>query len=218
MASGFQPKRISTDKIDKELEGYAKVSDALGFFQIQRGHSFYWLIFPSVNRTMVCDVSVNPPEWHTRNSFPNEGRHRANCYHYFNGMHLIGDYASGNIYKLDPDVYTDVGNPLISRVQSREYRAGGKLIPFPDLQLLFDSGHGLQGTDPTVGVTPQVMMRVSKDGGKTFGNEREASMGRAGESTHRTLFRQNGVDFNRIFEVSVSDPCNRDLLEVSWIE
>ena len=218
MASGFQPKRISTDKIDKELEGYAKVSDALGFFQIQRGHSFYWLIFPSANRTLVCDVSVNPPEWHTRNSFPNEGRHRANCYHYFNGMHLIGDYATGNIYRLDPTVYMDNGNPLISRMQSREYRAAGKLIQFPDLQLLFDSGHGLQGTDPTAGVTPQVMMRVSKDGGKTFGNERETSMGRAGESDKRTIFRQNGVDFHRIFELSVSDPVNRDILECDWIE
>ena len=217
MASGFQPKRISTDKIDKELEGYAKVSDALGFFQIQRGHSFYWLIFPSANRTFVCDVSVNPPEWHTRNSFPNESRHRANCYHYFNGMHLIGDYSTGKIYKLDPIVYMDDDNPLISRMQSREYRAGGKLIQFPDLQLLFDSGQGLQGTDPAVGVTPQVMLRASKDGGKTFGNEREASMGKVGESTKRTLFRQNGVDFQRIYEVSVSDPVNRDILSVDWI-
>ena len=218
MASGFQPKRISTDKIEKEMEGYAKFSDALGFFQIQRGHSFYWLIFPSANRTLVCDVSVNPPEWHTRNSFPNESRHRANCYHYFNGMHLIGDYSTGNIYKLDPTVYMDAGNPLISRTQSREYRAGGKLIQFPDLQLLFDSGQGLQGTDPTAGVTPRAMLRASKDGGKTFGNERQASMGKVGESAKRTLFRQNGVDYQRIYELSVSDPCNRDLLEVSWLE
>jgi hypothetical protein len=62
------------------------------------------------------------------------------------------------------------------------------------------------------------MLRVSKDGGESFGNERQASMGKAGESDKRTMFRQNGAAFQRICELSVSDPVSRDLLEVSWLE
>jgi hypothetical protein len=212
MAVGFQPKRISTDKIDRMLEGFATVSDALGFFQIQRGHSFYWLILPTANRTLVCDISVQPPMWHVRSSFLDGSRHRANCYCYFNGNHLVGDFASGNIYKMDPKVYTDNNQPLQAKVQSREYRIAGKLIPFPDLQFLFESG------DAVTGLNPQAMLKSSRDGGSNFGFQRTASMGKIGETTKRTIFRQNGADYNRIFELEITDPINRDILECSWLE
>jgi hypothetical protein len=212
MAVGFQPKRISTDKVDRELEGYANVFDAIGFYQVQRGHNFYWLILPSANRTLVCDISMHPPLWHVRTSWPDDGRHRANCYCYFNNMHLVGADASGDILKLDPDNYTDNGQPLKAIIQSREFRASGKYIQFPDLQFLFNSGTA------EIGLNPQALISLSRDGGRNFGTQRAESMGKVGENAKRTIFRQNGSDFQRIFELSVSDPVNRDLLECSWLE
>jgi hypothetical protein len=43
-------------------------------------------------------------------------------------------------------------------------------------------------------------------------------MGKIGETTKRTIFRQNGADYNRIFELEITDPINRDILECSWLE
>ncbi|MHB8084278.1 MAG: hypothetical protein ACYDHZ_00430 [Dehalococcoidia bacterium] len=222
MASGFQPRYISTEKIDRELESYAQIDDLIGFYQVQRGHKFYWLISPSANRTLVADVSMidkqGKAEWHVRSTFPGNGRHRANCYCYFNGKHLVGDWASGNIYELDPKVYTDNGDPLVAQVQSREYWGGGALIQFPDLQLLWaQPGQGFQGTDPVLGVDPQVLLQKSNDGGSFWGKIRKESMGKVGQTRKRTIFRQNGIDFQRIFQLTVSEPVNRDLLMAEWI-
>jgi hypothetical protein len=62
------------------------------------------------------------------------------------------------------------------------------------------------GTVSGQGVDPVVMMRVSRDGGHTWSNERTAGLGRLGEYTQRVFWNQLGRARDMVFEVRISDP------------
>lgn len=56
------------------------------------------------------------------------------------------------------------------------------------------------------GADPQVMLRVSNDGGKTWITEQWRSAGKTGEYLRRVRWNRLGVARRRVFEVIVSDP------------
>lgn len=57
-----------------------------------------------------------------------------------------------------------------------------------------------------IGVDPVAILRISNDGGKTFGAEMPRTIGRMGEYSHRTRWLRLGQARRRVFEVVVSDP------------
>lgn len=59
---------------------------------------------------------------------------------------------------------------------------------------------GCPGTDP------QVMLRTSNDGGRTYVSERWRSAGKTGEYTRRVRWTRCGSARRRVYEVIVSDP------------
>ena len=61
-------------------------------------------------------------------------------------------------------------------------------------------GAGLPGDDP------QVMLRLSNDGGKTWISEQWRSAGKMGEYWRRVRWNRLGAARRRVFEVSVTDP------------
>ncbi len=50
------------------------------------------------------------------------------------------------------------------------------------------------------------MLRVSKDGGATFGNELAVSAGKLGAYFQRAIWRRLGAGRDWVFEITVSDP------------
>lgn len=70
-------------------------------------------------------------------------------------------------------------------------------------QLELQVGVGLstgQGSDP------QIMLRISRNGGRTWGPELWTSAGKIGQYSRRALWRRLGRGRDLVFEVSVSDP------------
>jgi hypothetical protein len=63
-----------------------------------------------------------------------------------------------------------------------------------------------------LGVIPQVMLRWSNDGGFTWSNEHWASIGRAGQTKNRAMWRQLGQARDRVWEVVITDPVQRDII------
>jgi len=64
------------------------------------------------------------------------------------------------------------------------------------------------------GVTdPQMMLRTSNDGGKTWGTERMRSAGKTGEYGKRIRWTRLGSGRRRVFEVSVTDPIQWNLTD-----
>jgi hypothetical protein len=84
-----------------------------------------------------------------------------------------------------------------------------KLISISRIELKMQAGEG------TVEIpNPQVMLRVSTDGGRTFGNLRMCSGGRMGEFSQRVFWTRFGQGRDWVAEFSFSDPVPWYLLEL----
>ena len=62
------------------------------------------------------------------------------------------------------------------------------------------------------GINPQAMLRWSSDAGQTWSQERWASIGRAGLTKNRAMWRRLGEARDRVWEVVVTDPVRRDII------
>jgi len=142
MGSGYQTKRISTYAIENEVAGYAKISDAIGFCYQIGGHSFYVLTFPAADKTWSYDITTQLwHEWVWIDTNGDEHRHRANCYWPINGVPVVGDWQTGNLYALDHRVFTDFGG-TIKRVRSFPHLvADGKRVFYRQFLADFDTGN-----------------------------------------------------------------------------
>ena len=205
-SNGYTPVRISTHAIESAWAQYADISDAIGFAYQEEGHSFYVLTFPTGNETWVYDVATKM--WHQRaymDSFGLLNRDRANCYAFFNGDHLVGDYQNGKIYRMDMDLTTDDGTPI--------YRE--RAFDFPDTEGEDDIEHrkirvdqlevlALTGDGDGAGDAPQMWAQISKDAGRTWGYERFRKLGKIGERKARARWRRLGAGRDIVMRVATN--------------
>jgi hypothetical protein len=169
-ANGYTGQRISTHAIEYAIAQYGDISDAIGYTYQQEGHSFYVLIFPSANATWVYDVSTQA--WHERAGFQNGEflRHRSNCQMAFNNQIVVGDYANGNLYAFDLDVYADNGAPQKWLRSWRALPTGQNNLTrtaHHSLQLDCQTGVGLngnEGSDPTYLLTESGLYLTTESG------------------------------------------------------
>lgn len=150
-ANGYTGSRVSTHAIEYAIAQYSTISDAIAYTYQQEGHSFYVLIFPTANATWVYDVATQA--WHERAGFSNGSftRHRSNCQMAFNSEIIVGDYANGNIYAFDLDVYADNGSIQKWLRSWRAIPTGAnnfKRTAHHNLQLIAQTGVGLSGNAP----------------------------------------------------------------------
>ena len=130
-------------------------------------------------------------------------RHRSNCYAFFAGKNLVGDFENGKIYSLDNAVYTDNGSTIRRLRRAVHLTTDLQRQFFEEFQIQVQPGVGLttgQGNDP------QAMLRWSNDGGSTWSNEHWITIGKIGQYQNRAIWRRLGWSRDRIFEVVVSDP------------
>lgn len=200
LAQGYTPTRVSTFAIEKDIETYTTISDAVAFIYTEEGHKFYVLTFPTEDVTWVYDLTTH--FWHERESF-GHGRWRASSYAFFNGRNLIGDFQTGKVYQLNLDTYTEHGTIIQRIAVSPPVWADGNRITFDRIQVLFDAGVGLLSGQGSV---PYAMLRFSDDGGYTWSNEDIRPIGQTGQYKNRAVWRRKGQTRERIFEVTISDP------------
>ena len=201
--NGYVPTRISTHAVENSLTNQT-VTDAVGWTYQLEGHEVYVISFPSINLTWCYDVASGMwHKWLYTNNLGQYERARGNCCVQFQGLVMVGDYANGKIYKLDPMNYTDDGQyvrrlrraPHLVTDFQREY--------FDELQIQFQPG---VGNSTGNGVNPQAMLRWSDNGGSTWSNEHWTSIGLIGKYANRAIWRRLGWARDRVFEVSITDP------------
>ena len=194
-ATGYQPKRISSHAIEYLIRDR---TSPIAWAYKDEGHAFYVLGFDQ--GAVVFDAATG--FWHERESFT-VGRWRANSYARVYGKHLVGDFLFGRIYEMNLDNYSDGGNALQRRAISPPVHGDGERVALARAQVEFEHGVGLtsgQGSDP------QVVLDWSDDGGKTWGNERWAAIGRIGEYRKRAVWRRLGQFRGRSFRLTYSEP------------
>lgn len=228
---GYQARIVSNQGIHELLSTLSNVANAEGFAYMSEGHSFYELTFPSDNITIVYDATEG--RFHERRSLTAAGkeiRNRSRCYAYFNGHHVVGDFESGKIYTLDYSAYTENGRAIIRKLITPESTdtqnnrqisipllivpmkvgVGNATTDFRYEAMLADGTYLADGSIVAGGATmsgngPMLMMRYSKDGGKTWSSKKMVSFGKQGEYDTRPRFRLLGQGYKWNFELSVSD-------------
>lgn len=207
-ANGGQFKQISDEELTWQINDLSVTSDAIAWVRKQGGVTFYEITFPSASRTWSINL-----EGYLASELQSYGltRFRGNAYGYFNNTAYVGDYANGNIYELDFDTYTDNTDSFIRKRVTRVIHKDGLSITFRSLILDAEAGVGLitgQGSDP------QVMMRYSVNGGRTWSSELWRSLGAIGQSEYKPSWNNLGMGNDWAFEFSFSDPTKFNIYNI----
>lgn len=191
--TGYQPRKISTKFIEEKLTGVT-LSAATAFAYTMEGSAFYCINVPSLDTTLCYDASTG--QWHERAEYSagTYSKSRVVCAFFGHGYNLVGD-TSGNLYKLDPTVYTNNGDTLAKeRISPNTESPSRKLITFGDFEVVCDKASA--GT---------VQMRFSNNGGNTWGSWRNASTGQASDYKRRVIWHLCGAAYDRVWDVRVTD-------------
>lgn len=209
---GLTPVGISTPAIDAEWQGYSIVSDAYCFSYPWNGHKFVIVHFVAANKTWAYDIATG--YWHERESWDINGRSlgrwRANCHLTCYDKELIGDAYSGKVGYLSATTYTEFGTTTQGLVTSPPIHSDRKRLFIPRLEMDIEAGVGITTGQ---GSNPQWMLRISRDGGRTYGTRQIwKSAGAAGAYRTRLRWLKNGQAREWVFELTTSDPVKRTII------
>jgi hypothetical protein len=204
-ANGYTPIRCSDHSVEYAMTQYPYIYDAIAYAYQEAGHTFYVVNFPQAEATWALDLATGL--WAERGYWDHENavwkRDRAAFHCHIWGEALVGDFQHGAIYKQGIQYGDDAGAP-IRRVRRGPHVFGeGGRVYIPGLEFHFEQGLG-----SIAGEDPRAMLRTSFDGGKTWGMERTASIGKIGEYSNRTIFKMigSGQDFVAELAVDASTP------------
>lgn len=202
MINSYVPDRISTSDIENAINSLSIVSDAVSLSYMVDGHPMYQITFPTGMRSFLYDCSTSV--WsEVQSGVGLTGRHNANLSITFNGNTYLSDYQNGNIYRLSPTTYTENGNPIKRQLRSRHLINDFNIIGLDEVFIDMETGVGL---DNGQGSDPQVILQISKDGGRTYGYERFASLGRGGNYLQRLTYRRCGGARDLVAQLTMTDP------------
>lgn len=200
----YDPQVVSTNEIARLIRNDPSPENILGFSWETDGHAF--AAFSGTGWTRCYDAATK--SWHSRESYGQttwRARHAVEAW----GYHLVGDALSGKIFSLEPDVFTEDSGTMVWKAISPPLHAfpDGAIVDAFHMDLA--TGYGTLG-----GSSPKVMLRVSKDGGNTFGGYRELELGVQGAYATRVTARRLGRFGPKgiVFEISISDPVVRSLV------
>lgn len=162
------------------------------------------------------------PRWHEEEVL-NHDRHPAQTHAFFKGVNYYGDYKRPIVYVVDDSFLTNNGEQIkrmrigrqitpegYNRLRIDRFQLDviqgltGNNIFFNQNLLTEDSFDILTENDIAIlldqsaqtiepGPQPSVWLTISKDGGQTYGFYFEATMGKIGERTYRTVWRKLGT-------------------------
>lgn len=220
ISAGGAPQVVSTYAFTTAMGGYQRTS-TIGNAEIltyqQLGHTFAAIAFPSVPATWVYDFEGQS---FTRRGMWNAPLGRFDLWaprihiQAF-GKHLVMSRNSGVIAEMDPSFTTEFDG-VTGIVRERTAPAltdEHQRIPIDVLELFMDAG---LGTVSGQGMNPQMTLRQSVDGGRTYGNERTASVGKIGQYKRRVYWTRLGASSDDVFKVRSTDPAPSRIVD-AWL-
>lgn len=209
-ANGFTPQRISTNAIEFLISQATTPEEMVSYAYEREGHVFYIITGGGLATTLCYDVSTG--EWHERaylNSIGVFEQHlgASGCYGF--SKQLVGSRYNGKIYEMSPSYYDDDFAPLVAERTFTHISNENERLKFSQLEIAMETGVGLQTGQ---GENPQISLKISRDGGRTWSNEYATSFGAVGAYTARAIFRRLGQAFNWTFKIRITDPVKRVLI------
>lgn len=209
--TGGEPKPISDNTLERVIDSYANIEDARAYiYKNEIGHIMYVINFTTANASWMYDFDANA--WYKLES-GEKNRHLANDYVYYLSRHYVLDYKEPKLYELSTRYYDDAG---IAIRRSRIFQLDKFVIelehynktPFVLLGAEANITQAAfykivlnkirfylkQGTGTAIGndIEPILFLRVSKDGGISYGNQLQQRIGSIGNRIYDTIFTKIG--------------------------
>jgi hypothetical protein len=213
--TGRTPEPVSFP-YDKIIQSFVTVDDAVADVMEIAGQCFYVVSFPSANRTFV--YSVYRKAWHEwgywNQSLADYQRWRGSAYCYAEpwGLHLVGDRASGKIYKMSREYFSDNGD-LIRSVRRTGFNDHGT----PQLKRSYEAIIRTKRGQGTASVPAPTMGVRWRDKPGAWKNGRSVSLGAVGEhEIYATL--KGGLGTYRARQWELTHSANTDWILVGGRE
>lgn len=179
--NGYQTVKISTPAVEAALNAD---TDTECVTYREQGHTIFE--FSTASVTLCYDASqsklLGRPVWFEKQF--NGGRNNIAASIFAFGKNLVGSISDGTIYELTRSAYPDAREFTLPTIADDASRAWNKL---DRLELICRTGSGAIPDEQ-----PQMMLRVSRDNGYTYGEERWADMGTIGHYGSRVKWRRFG--------------------------
>lgn len=241
VARGYVPERISTFAIEQQIASYANPELATGYTYQQDGHHFYILCFEEATWAYDINTGVWAQRgWREPDSGVLQ-RHRGVAHAFFRGEHVLGDHEDGRLYALDLDTYSDDGDPIYRERAWHQQDAERHWITFHRGELVGDMGVGNGARPPLTvylqdeegnflttetgelilleessqfgeaGSNPKVWLAWSDNGGRSWTNSHDRTIGQLGDFRRRAVWRRMGKSSNRYFRLWTAEP-----VRIAW--
>jgi hypothetical protein len=208
---GFTPVRVSTPAVESAWASSGDtLANAVAYATEEDGHRLWVINFQGTLNTWVYDETesekAGTPIWHQRAYWNGSAFTQYQPrFHVFipewgpSGMHVVGDYSSGNLYELNPG-YVDANgaDTKWQRILPHLY-AAGHIQYFGRMTLEMETG-----TTSSVSVQPVITRDYSDDRGHTFVNAVPAQAGVNAAYSQRVYWPANGSSRDRVFRFSGS--------------
>jgi len=204
--AGYTPVRVSSHAVEEDLID-VNLDDAFAYTYQENGHLFYQLNIPALEKTWCYDISTGA--WHIRRDYQ-FGRHRSECSMFFDKKTLVGDFQSGRIYQMTSKYLSDDGEPLIREFILPTINNGREFLTINSFEL--DMTTGITGNGEPIGV-----LEYSKDGGKTWSNQKFSNLGKIGEYLKRVKWNRLGAARQFVIKCTISQPFVIDI-GGAWVE
>lgn len=205
--SSAVPQKISTPFIDDTIRLAKDGLDQAYCFTVGiEGHRFAVWNFPSIGESWAYDFQTQEwAQWGTQLPFQFEpSTFMAQSSAGEGSQIYMGSANDARVFLLDSSNHTDDDIPIDVIVSGAIWTLAGK-------QRLNSVGlQCVRGVGNEDAPDPSVWMRMSKDGGRTFGVWLKASLGRVGQYLIKAVWRGLGMVSQPgvLFEFKVSDPVN----------
>lgn len=188
-SGGGQPERITTHPQERIIAGLEEPSDAIGCTYNSLGHVFYGINFRSGNTSLFWDKTTEL--WHNR-AVRDASTGQISLIPWvstviYDGSILAIYYQDGRIVRIDDELFTDQGDPILrERILSVTPKEGAWLTYYQSAEIFATAGNTPVGQEP-----PNIMMRYSGDRGMTWSLEQWQKTG--GNHSYGTRTRWVGL-------------------------
>ena len=204
MIDGTKVSKISEEWLDRILNEN-EISNTRAWTYSKNNHSFY--LFTIGNETYCYDIMTG--EWHirsSRNFYTSKNKPYMPLYAvWFNNKIITGCCENGNLYILDDNYYREDFNdkdslPLYRVRQTPVITANYRPFTIFELSLECNAGNMEYYNHDA-----KALLQISNDGGNTFGNVIESSLGRRGEYWARLRWLNLGMVRQCVLKVMFSE-------------
>jgi len=213
--AGNGTQKVSTQAIDDMLRRLTadELADVYGWSYGQAGHYFVGFALPDT--CIVFDTATN--RWHERTSRVEISgaiqtiSYRVRGFATAYGRLYVTDSQDGRIGVADMDTYTEYGAEIARIVATQPFQNNMEPFFLPLLEVTVESGVGNSACP-----NPQIRLQVSRDGGKTWSDERSRSIGAIGQYNRRAVWRRNGRSSRfDVYRLLMSDPVKPVILQLT---